>query len=72
MTASQAAGTGAGKQAAGILATLREAPRPAKAMLAGVLVNRLGQFLTVYLVLFMTTARGFTTAQAGEALGGYG
>ena len=55
----------------GVLATLRGAPTPVRALLAGVLVNRLGRFLQVYLVLFLTE-RGFSAAQAGLALGGYG
>lgn len=58
-------------QNATIWATLRESPPAAKALLAGVLVNRLGQFMTVYLVLFLTH-RGFTAVQAGSALGAYG
>jgi MFS family permease len=74
MTADQSADASPPPKAgadAGILVTFRESPRAAKAMLAGVFVNRLGQFITVYLVLFMTS-RGFTEVQAGEALGVYG
>lgn len=56
---------------AGILATFLEAPRPVKALLAGVLVNKLGAFMQVFLVLFLTT-RGFSAVQAGDALGAYG
>lgn len=56
---------------AGILATLRAAPPPVRALLVGVLVNRLGTFFQMYLVLFLT-ARGFSPVQAGLALGGYG
>lgn len=40
-------------------------------MLVGVLVNRLGAFLQVFLVLFLTN-RGFTEVQAGFALACYG
>jgi MFS family permease len=58
-------------QDARILVTFRESPTAVKAVLAGVLVNQLGTFLTVYLVLFMTH-RGFTAVQAGTALGAYG
>jgi MFS family permease len=58
-------------QDASILATLRESPPAVKAVLAGILVNRLGQFITIYLVLFMTH-RGFSADRAGVALGGYG
>lgn len=56
---------------AGVLATLRGAPPPVRALLAGMLVNRLGTFFQMYLVLFLT-ARGFTSIEAGAALGGYG
>lgn len=55
----------------GILAIVREAPRPVKALLAGVFVNKLGAFLQVFLVLFLTS-RGFSSTQAGVALGAYG
>ncbi|HEY0637715.1 MAG TPA: MFS transporter, partial [Pseudonocardiaceae bacterium] len=57
-------------QDARILTTWRESPLPVKALLAGIFVNRLGAFIQVFLVLFMTT-RGFSTVQAGIALGGY-
>ena len=56
---------------AGIWITLRESSVPVRAMLAGVLVNRLGAFLQTFLVLFLTH-RGFTEVQAGLALGCYG
>ncbi|HEY7143394.1 MAG TPA: MFS transporter [Streptosporangiaceae bacterium] len=56
---------------AGVLITLRESPRPVKALLAGIFVNRLGAFIQIYLVLFLTS-RGFTAFEAGAALSGYG
>lgn len=56
---------------AGVLVTLRESPRPVKALLVGVFVNRLGAFLQIYLVLFLTT-RGFSELQAGSTLGVFG
>jgi MFS family permease len=56
---------------AGVLATLRATPAPVRALLVGVLVNKLGTFFQAYLVLFLTT-RGFSSAQAGWALGAYG
>jgi predicted MFS family arabinose efflux permease len=56
---------------AGVLATLRATPLPVRALLAGVLINKLGTFFQAYLVLFLTT-RGFGSAQAGWALGAYG
>lgn len=55
----------------GVLATWRSTPRQAKALLAGILVNRLAGFLQIFLVLFLTH-RGFSAAQAGFALGAYG
>ena len=55
----------------GVLATLRGASPAVRALLAGVLLNRLGRFLQVYLVLFLT-ARGFSAPEAGLALGAYG
>ena len=45
---------------------------PVKALLVGVFVNKLGWFLQVFLVLFLTTSKGFTDVQAGTALGVYG
>lgn len=56
----------------GILATIREAPVAVKALLVGVFVNKLGWFLQVFLVLFLTTSQGFSDVQAGTALGVYG
>lgn len=55
----------------GVLATWRLMPRAAKAMLAGIFVNRFAGFLQIFLVLFMTH-RGFSPGQAGFALGVYG
>jgi MFS family permease len=54
-----------------IRVTWREAPPAVKALLAGVFVNKLGAFLQVFLVLFLT-ARGFSSIEAGLALGTYG
>jgi MFS family permease len=59
-------------ESTGIWATIREAPVPVKALLIGVFVNKLGWFLQVFLVLFLTTSKGFTPVQAGTALGVYG
>jgi MFS family permease len=59
------------ESAAGIFATFRQAPRAVKAILAGILVNKLGAFMQVYLVLFLIH-RGFSTREAGAALGAYG
>jgi MFS family permease len=61
----------ASRQDAKVISTFREAPPAAKAILIGMLINRLGTFLNIFLVLFMTH-RGFTAVQAGVALGVYG
>jgi MFS family permease len=57
--------------ALGAMATWRQMSPAAKALLLGVFVNRLGAFLQIFLVLFLTD-QGFTGAQAGFALGVYG
>lgn len=58
-------------QDAKVFSTFRESPPAVKAILIGMLVNRLGTFLNIFLVLFLTH-RGFTAVQAGIALGVYG
>src|SRR5258706_746421 len=55
----------------GIFITWRETPLPAKALILGVFVNRLAAFIQIFLVLFLTQ-RGFSSTQAGLALGVYG
>jgi MFS family permease len=55
----------------GVLATWRQTPRSARALLAGVFVNRLAGFLQIFLVLFLTH-RGYSSGEAGLALGLYG
>ena len=55
----------------GIFITWRETPVPAKALILGVFVNRLAAFIQIFLVLFLTQ-RGFSSTQAGLALGVYG
>ena len=71
MTDSGGEGAGGAGGAAGIFATFRAAPGAVKAILAGILVNKLGAFMQVYLVLFLIH-RGFSTPEAGAALGAYG
>lgn len=66
-----AEGTAAANSRPGVIATWRMTPTPARALLAGVFVNRLAGFLVIFLVLFMTD-KGFSAAQAGFALGVYG
>lgn len=55
----------------GVLTTWRETPLQAKALLAGVFVSKLAGFIQIFLVLFLTS-RGFSSGQAGLALGLYG
>ncbi|GAA2822885.1 MFS transporter [Kribbella solani] len=55
----------------GPIAIWRQTSLTSKALLFGVFVNRLGAFLQIFLVLFMTH-KGFTAGQAGFALGVYG
>lgn len=55
----------------GVFNTWHESPPAVKAVLLGIFVNRLGGFLQVFLVLFLTH-RGFSDVRAGTALGAYG
>ncbi|MBT2542759.1 MFS transporter [Streptomyces sp. ISL-44] len=55
----------------GVKTVWRESPTAVKSLLVGTAVNRLGGFIQVFMVLYMTQ-RGFTDAQAGIALGVYG
>jgi MFS family permease len=58
-------------RAVGTIETWRQTAKPARALLAGVFVNRLGAFLQIFMVLFLTH-KGFSAGQAGLALGIYG
>lgn len=51
--------------------TVRQISPPVWLLLAGMLVNRLGSFLQIYLVLYLTH-KGFGAYGAGIALGAYG
>jgi MFS family permease len=62
--------TTAAPESTGIWLTWRESPLAAKAVLIGLVVNRLGAFIQVFLVLFLTD-RGFSAVQAGVALSLY-
>ena len=55
----------------GVWATFRDSPLPAKTVMVGVVVNRLSNFLLVFLVLYVTSL-GYSTAQAVFALGAFG
>ncbi|OEJ95791.1 MDR family MFS transporter [Streptomyces thermolilacinus] len=54
-----------------IVQTLRSIPAQIWLVLVGMLINRLGNFLQIYLVLYLT-AKGFSATEAGFALGAYG
>lgn len=56
---------------AAIVATFRDSPVAVKTVLLGVFINRLGGFLNIFLVLYLT-ARGYPAAQAALGLGAYG
>lgn len=50
---------------------LRSLPRPAWILFGGTFINRFGTFVMPFLILYLKGA-GFSTAQAGLALGAYG
>jgi MFS family permease len=54
-----------------VMQTLRQIPPGIWLILTGMLVNRLGNFLQIYLVLYLTN-KGFSATEAGFALGAYG
>jgi MFS family permease len=56
---------------AGLFATLRTFPRPVWVLCGGAFLNKFGTFVIPFLALYMTRA-GFTTTQAGLAIGAYG
>ena len=59
------------KDAAGIWATFHESPLAVKAVLGGVVINKIGGFLNIFLVLFLTS-KSYSPAQAATALGVFG
>jgi MFS family permease len=54
----------------GVLDTLRATPRAVRYLLGGMLINQVGAFVQTFLVLFLVE-KGFSTGQAGLALGAY-
>lgn len=56
---------------AGVRSTFLASPPAVKALLCGVFVNRLGGFLNIFLVLYLTSL-GFPVARATLGLGAYG
>src|SRR6185437_6701684 len=59
------------QQSAGVWQTFNESPLAAKAIFAGAFVNRLGAFLSIFLVLFVSS-KGHSPAAAAATLGAYG
>src|SRR5947207_9232952 len=55
----------------GLLATLRTFPRPVWILCGGCFLNKFGTFVIPFLALYMTRL-GFSTTQAGLAIGAYG
>jgi MFS family permease len=56
---------------AGVFQTLRETSASVHYVLLGVFLNQFGAFLRTFLVLYLTTSRGFSAGLAGLALGFY-
>ena len=69
--ANTASGVAGPPLAAGTLATLRNLPRPVWILFAGTFLNKFGTFVIPFLALYMTRL-GFSTTQAGLAIGAYG
>lgn len=59
------------REPAGAIRTLREMPLATRALILGMFVNRLGSFLQVFLVLYVSS-HGYTAREAGLALAAYG
>lgn len=56
---------------AGVLRSLRELPNPVRVLVFGIALNRMGSFVAIFLVLFLTE-RGYSPAQAGVVLTAFG
>jgi MFS family permease len=54
-----------------LLTTLRSFPRSVWVLLAGIFLNKFGTFVVPFLALYLTR-QGFTTGDAGLAIGAYG
>lgn len=54
-----------------LLTTLRSFPRPVWILFVGVFINKFGTFVLPFLTLYLTR-RGFSTSDAGLAIGAYG
>ncbi|WP_066951387.1 MFS transporter [Streptomyces lushanensis] len=58
-------------RSAGIWATFRDSSAAVKTLLVGVLLSRLGGFLNIFIVLYLSF-RGYSDEEASYALGAYG
>lgn len=56
---------------AGVLRTLREMPNPVRVLACGIALNRMGSFVVVFLVLYLTDM-GYSPSQAGIVLTAFG
>lgn len=56
---------------AGVLRSLRELPNPVRVLVFGIALNRMGSFVAIFLVLFLTE-KGYSPAQAGVVLTAFG
>jgi MFS family permease len=65
------AGEVASAEKPSVRATFRESPLAVKTILAGVLLNRLGGFLNIFIVLYLTS-KGYSAERAALALSVYG
>lgn len=59
-------------QRAGVLRTVRELPRGVAVLVFGIAVNRMGNFVQIFLMLYLTRDGGYSAAQSGTALTAYG
>ena len=55
-----------------LLPDFRGLPRPFWVLFAGMLVNRVGGFVLVFLAIYLTEVRGLSAAQAGAVMSVYG
>lgn len=59
-------------QRAGVLRTVRELPRGVAVLIFGIAVNRMGNFVQIFLMLYLTRDGGYSAAQSGTVLTAYG
>jgi MFS family permease len=56
---------------AGVLRSLRELPTPVRVLVSGIALNRMGSFVAIFLVLYLTE-KGYSPSQAGFVLTAFG